>query len=71
MIELRLEVFNELFIQHGSGKSNGNHSAQSPADVQAGRNFRSCEKGTFLADSRKCSLARFSRKEKADAHWDF
>lgn len=39
MIELRLEVFNELFIQHGSGKSNGNHSAQSPADVQAGRNF--------------------------------
>lgn len=45
MIELRLEVFNELFIQHGSGKSNGNHSAQSPADVQAGRNFRSCEKG--------------------------
>ena len=26
MIELRLEVFNELFIQHGSGKSNFNQS---------------------------------------------
>ena len=52
-------------------KSNGNHSTQSPADVQAWRNFWSCEKGTFLADSRKCSLARFRRKEKALAHWDF